>query len=209
MDKRKISILCVDDHAVVREGLVLKLETQPDMTVIATASSGEQAIDRYEEYRPAVTLMDLQLPGISGLDAIRSIRKVDPAARIIVLTMYDGEEDIHRALQAGAATYVLKETLADDLVQVIRAVHGGQRPIPADVASRLATREIHSSLTAREVEVLTLIAEGSRNREIAEMLAISEVTVQVHVRHILAKLDVKDRTAAVTVALRRGIIHIR
>lgn len=208
MDK-PISILCVDDHAVVREGLVLKLETEPDMRVVATASSGEQAIDRYEEHRPAVTLMDLQLPGMSGLEAIRSIRQVDPSARIIVLTMYDGEEDIHRALQAGAATYVLKETLADDLVQVIRAVYGGQRPIPADVATRLASREIHSSLTAREVEVLKLIAEGNRNKEIADVLAITEVTVQVHVRHILAKLDVKDRTAAVTVALRRGIIHIR
>jgi DNA-binding NarL/FixJ family response regulator len=179
------------------------------MTVVATASSGEQAIDRYEEYRPAVTLMDLQLPGIGGLEAIRMIRHLDPSARIIVLTMYDGEEDIHRALQAGAATYVLKETLADDLVEVIRAVYDGQRPILADVATRLATREIHSSLTAREVEVLTLIAEGSRNKEIAEILEISEVTVQVHVRHILSKLDVKDRTAAVTVALRRGIIHIR
>jgi DNA-binding NarL/FixJ family response regulator len=207
--QKPISILCVDDHAVVREGLVLKLEGEPDMTVVATASTGEQAIDRYEEYRPAVTLMDLQLPGIGGLEAIRSIRHFDPAARIIVLTMYDGEEDIHRALQAGAATYVLKETLADDLVQVIRAVYGGQRPIPADVATRLASREIHTSLTAREVEVLKLIAEGYRNKEIAELLAITEVTVQVHVRHILAKLDVKDRTAAVTVALRRGIIHIR
>ena len=153
--------------------------------------------------------MDLQLPGISGLEAIRSIRRSDPAARIIVLTMYDGEEDIHRALQAGAATYVLKETLADDLVQVIRAVHCGQRPILADVATRLASREIHSSLTAREVEVLKLIAEGSRNKEIADVLEIAEETVQVHVRHILSKLAVKDRTAAVTVALRRGIIHIR
>jgi two-component system NarL family response regulator len=209
MEKPKISILCVDDHAVVREGLVLKLEQQPDMTVVATASSGEQAIDRYEEYRPDVTLMDLQLPGISGLEAIRSIRRTDPAARIVVLTMYDGEEDIHRALQAGAATYVLKETLADDLVQVIRAVYSGQRPILADVATRLASREIHSSLTAREVEVLKLIAEGSRNKEIADSLEIAEETVQVHVRHILSKLDVKDRTGAVTVALRRGIIHIR
>jgi DNA-binding NarL/FixJ family response regulator len=209
MDKPKISVLCVDDHAVVREGLVLKLEQQPDMTVVATASSGEQAIDRYEEYRPDVTLMDLQLPGISGLEAIRSIRHSDPTARIIVLTMYDGEEDIHRALQAGAATYVLKETLPDDLVQVIRAVYGGQRPILANVATRLASREIHSSLTTREVEVLKLIAEGSRNKEIADILAIAEETVQVHVRHILSKLDVKDRTAAVTVALRRGIIHIR
>jgi DNA-binding NarL/FixJ family response regulator len=209
MQKSKISILCVDDHAVVREGLVLKLEQQPDMTVVATASTGEQAIDRYEEYRPDVTLMDLQLPGISGLEAIRWIRHSDPAARIIVLTMYDGEEDIHRALKAGAATYVLKETLADDLVKVIRAVYGGQRPIPADVATRLASREIHSSLTEREVEVLTLIAEGNRNKEIAEVLEIAEETVQVHVRHILSKLDVKDRTAAVTVALRRGIIHIR
>jgi DNA-binding NarL/FixJ family response regulator len=179
------------------------------MTVVATASNGEQAIDRYEKYRPDVTLMDLQLPGISGLEAIRSIRHSDPRARIIVLTMYDGEEDIHRALQAGAATYVLKETLPDDLVRVIRAVYGGERPILADVATRLASREIHSSLTAREVEVLTLIAEGSRNKEIADALEIAEETVQVHVRHILSKLDVKDRTAAVTVALRRGIIHIR
>jgi DNA-binding NarL/FixJ family response regulator len=209
MEKPKISILCVDDHAVVREGLVLKLEQQPDMTVVATASSGEQAIDRYEQYRPDVTLMDLQLPGMSGLEAIRSIRRSDPAARIVVLTMHDGEEDIHRALQAGAATYVLKETLPDDLVQVIRAVYGGQRPILADVATRLASREIHSSLTTREVEVLALIAEGSRNKEIADVLEIAEETVQVHVRHILSKLDVKDRTAAVTVALRRGIIHIR
>jgi len=204
----KISILCVDDHAVVREGLVLKLEQQPDMTVVATASTGEQAIGRYKEHRPDVTLMDLQLPGISGLEAIRSIRSSDPAARIIVLTMYDGEEDIHRALQAGAATYVLKEALADDLVKVIRAVYSGHRPIMAEVATRLASREIHPSLTAREVEVLELVAEGRRNKEIADRLGIAEDTVQVHVRHILSKLDVQDRTAAVTVALRRGIIHI-
>lgn len=205
----KLRILCVDDHAVVREGIVLKLEQQPDMTVVATASNGEEAIGQYEEYRPDVTLMDLQLPGISGLEAIRSIRHSDPAARIIVLTMYDGEEDIHHALQAGAATYVLKETLVDDLVRVIRAVSGGERPILADVATRLAWREMHPSLTAREVEVLGLIAEGRRNKEIAGLLGIVEETVQVHVRHILSKLEVQDRTAAVTVGLRRGIIHIR
>ena len=152
--------------------------------------------------------MDLQLPAMSGLDAIRAIRREDPQARIIVLTMYEGDEDIYRAIEAGATTYLLKDTLADDLIRIVRDVHAGGRPMPADVAERLAEREEQGTLTRREVQVVELIATGMRNKEIAGVLNISEETVQAHVKNILAKLGVRDRTAAVTVALRRGIIHL-
>jgi two-component system NarL family response regulator len=147
--KPLIRVLCVDDHAVVREGITLIIDMQPDMQVVGCASTGESAIEQYRLHRPAVTLMDLQLPGISGLDTIRSIRREDPAARIIVLTMYEGDEDIFRALQAGAATYLLKNTLSDDLVRVVREVDSGEQPLSDEVASRLATRRLESALTQR------------------------------------------------------------
>jgi DNA-binding NarL/FixJ family response regulator len=203
-----IRVLCVDDHEVVREGIALKLNLQQDMQVVASAATGEQAVALFERERPDVTLMDLQLPAMTGLEAIRAIRRIDPAARIVVLTMYQGEEDIYRALQAGAATYLLKGTLSNDLVRIVREVHAGGRPIPPDVAARLAARLPEFALSAREIEVVALMAEGLHNKEIATRLGISHETVRLHAKNIFAKLDVPDRTAAVTEALRRGIIHI-
>jgi DNA-binding NarL/FixJ family response regulator len=205
----KIRIEVVDDHAVVREGICLKIGLQPDMTVVAAAATGEQAVALFTTHRPDVVLMDLQLPIMSGLDAIHAIRDVDPAARIVVLTMYQGEEDIFRALQAGAATYLLKGTLSDDLVRIVREVHAGGRPMPPDVAAKLAMRTHASALTSREIEVVTLMAKGMQNKEIAAALRISHETVRIHAKNIFAKLHVPDRTAAVMDALRRGIIHVR
>lgn len=204
-----IRVLCVDDHALIRDALTLKVDLQPDMCMVAAAATGEQAVEYFHRHHPDVTLMDLQLPTMSGLDTIRAIRRDDPQARIVVLTMYEGDEDIFRAIEAGAATYLLKDTLADDLIRIVRDVHAGARPIPADIAERLAERVEQRTLTRREVQVVELIATGMRNKEIAGVLDISEETVQVHVKNILAKLKVQDRTAAVTMALRRGIIHIR
>lgn len=206
--KTKIRVQCVDDHAVVREGICLKINLQADMTVVAAAATGEQAVALFASHRPDVTLLDLQLPTMSGLDALRAIRDIDPAARIVVLTMYQGEEDIYRALQAGAATYLLKGTLSDDLVRIVREVHAGERPIPPDVAAKLAARAPRSALTSREIEVVTLMATGMHNKEIAAALRISNETVRLHAKNIFAKLQVPDRTAAVTHALRRGIIHL-
>jgi DNA-binding NarL/FixJ family response regulator len=203
-----IRVLCVDDHALIRDALTLKVDLQPDMRMVAAAASGEEALKCFQRHRPDVTLMDLQLPTMSGLDAIRAIRREDPQARIIVLTMYEGDEDIYRAIEAGATTYLLKDTLADDLIRIVRDVHAGGRPMPADVAERLAERDEQGTLTRREVQVVEHIATGMRNKEIADVLKISEETVQAHVKNILAKLGVRDRTAAVTVALRRGIIHL-
>lgn len=206
--KNKIRVQIVEDHAVVREGICLKINLQTDMTVVATAATGEQAVALYSTVRPDVTLMDLQLPAMSGLAAIQAIRAIDPSARIVVLTMYRGEEDIHRALQAGAATYLLKGTLSDDLIRIVREVHAGERPIPPDVAATLASRIPGSALTERETEVVTLMATGMQNKEIAAALRISNETVRNHAKNIFAKLHVPDRTAAVMDALRRGIIHL-
>lgn len=204
----QIRVLCVDDHRIVREGITLIINRQPDMTVVASAASGEEAVALYERHRPDVTLMDLQLGAMSGLESIQTIRRHDANARIVVLTMYHGDEDIYRALNAGAVTYLLKDTLSDDLMRVVREVHDGKHPVSPDVAARLAERATRPVLTAREVQVIELVAQGMRNREIAAALGISEETAQVHVKNILAKFDVNDRTAAVNVALRRGIIHI-
>lgn len=204
----KIRILCVDDHSIVREGIAIIINQQPDMEVVASAASGEESVDLFRHFRPDVTLMDLRLHGLSGTEAIELIRRIDAAARIIVLTMFDGDEDIHRALQAGAATYLLKDTLSDDLIRVVREVHSGKRPVPADVEARLAERSAHPTLTPREVEVMELVTQGLRNKEIGASLGISEGTVTVHVKSIFAKLGVNDRTAAVKIALRRGIVHI-
>jgi two-component system NarL family response regulator len=207
MDNR-ISVLCVDDHQIVREGIVAIIGRQADMTVTGTAANGLQAVDAFLQNPPDVTLMDLQLPVLSGLDAIRRIRSVDAHAKIIVLTTYHGDEDVHQALAAGAATYVLKEAVLDDLASVVRAVHNGARPLSEDVQRILSAREHHAHITAREVDVLELIAQGLRNKDIGQALGITEETVKVHVRNIMSKLNAQDRTEAVTKALRRGVIHL-
>ena len=202
-----ITVLCVDDHPVVLEGISQKISSQRDMRVVGLATDGRQAVELFKRHRPDITLMDLQLPTMSGLQAIRAIRSEDPKARIVVLTMYQGDEDIFRALESGATTYLLKDTLSDDLVRVVREVYAGSTTLPQNVATRLAARSTQRGLTTREVEVLERIAEGMRNKEIGAALGISEETAQVHVKNILSKLAVNDRTAAVTVAFRRGIIH--
>lgn len=178
------------------------------MMHVASATTGEEAVSLYRYHRPDIVLMDLQLPVMSGLEAIRAIRQSSPDARIIVLTMYHGDEDIHRALAAGASTYLLKDMLSEDLMRVIREVHAGQGKLLPDVQVRLDERAMRPSLTPREVQVTELIGLGRRNKEIAAELHISEETVQVHVKSILTKLGVDDRTAAVNVAVRRGIIHL-
>jgi DNA-binding NarL/FixJ family response regulator len=203
-----IRVLCVDDHPVVRNGIAQMIGLQSDMGVVAAAATGEEAVPLLLEQQPDITLMDLQLPGMSGLDTIRAIRSTLPDARIIVLTMYDGDEDIFRALDAGAATYLLKDTLSHELVRTIRAVYAGEAPIPAGIAARLATRKGKPALTAREIEITQSIAKGMRNKEIAAALGIAEETVHAHVKNIFSKLHVNDRTAALAIALRRGIIHI-
>ena len=209
MMSREIRVMCVDDHRIVRDGLTVIINRERDMQVVASASTGEEAIAAFQRERPDVTLMDLQLPRMTGLETIQQLRRHDPDARIIVLTMYQGDEDIYRALAAGAATYLLKDTLSDDLIRFIREVHAGRRPIREDVRAALDERASAPTLTPREIRVMELVAEGRRNKEIASSLAISEETVQVHLRNIFAKLKVSERTAALNVAIRRGIVHIR
>jgi DNA-binding NarL/FixJ family response regulator len=204
----RIRILCVDDHALVREGIALIVDSQPDMTVVASASTGLEAIELFKVHQPDIVLMDLQLPGMSGLDATRAIRSDAPAARIIVLTIYQGDEDIYQALEAGAVTYLLKDTLSRDLIRIIRNVHSGERPLPSGIAETLARRHTHSIVTPRERDVLLAMADGMRNKEIAAALGISEETVHAHVKKIFFKLNVRDRTAALTTAIRRGIIRV-
>src|SRR5882757_3823878 len=206
----KIRILCVDDHHIVREGLGLIINRQPDMEIVGSAASSDEAVIMFRRHKPDVTLMDLRLGASCGVHAIRTIRAEDPNARIVALTMYQGDEDIYRALEAGAIAYLLKDTISDDLIRVVRAIHAGENPsLNADMRARLLERSARPSLTAREHQVLELVALGMRNKEIAAALAITEETTQVHLKNILAKLEVKDRTAAVNVALRRGIIQIR
>jgi DNA-binding NarL/FixJ family response regulator len=205
----RIRVLCVDDHRIVRDGLALIIGREPDMEIVGAASSGEASVELFRRLQPDVTLMDLQLGSMSGVEAIRAIRSFAPEARIIVLTIYQGDEDIHRALGAGATTYLLKDMLSDDLVRVVREVHAGGHPVRPEVAARLAERASGRTLTPREVQVMELVAQGMRNKEVGAALGISEETAHVHVRNILAKLKVNDRSAAVTVALRRGIIHLQ
>lgn len=201
--------MCVEDHRIVREGLALIINQEPDMKVVGSCATVDEAIDLFKTLRPDVTLMDLRLGSASGVDAIKAIRKEDPSARIIVLTMYEGDEDIYRAHQAGATTYLLKDTLSSDLVRVVREVHAGHRPVLPEVQARLAERASMPTLTSREIEVLQLISQGLRNKEVGAMLGITEGTVQIHVKNIFAKLNVNDRTGAVQVAVRRGLIHMR
>ena len=207
MRKPPIKVLCVDDHGIVRDGLLSLFSKHSDIKVVAMAASGEEAVTLFRAHQPDITLMDLQLPEMSGLDAIRAILREFPSARIVVLTMYEGEEDIFRALEAGAVTYLLKDTLGEDLLRVIRAVHDGERPIHPHVQARLDGRT-GPSLSPREQQVIELISLGMRNKEIATALGIREETAQVYVKKLFAKLKVHDRTAALAVALQRGILHL-
>lgn len=204
----KLRLLVVDDHNIVRSGLTALINSEADMAVVAEATNGQQAIELFREHHPDVTLMDLRLPGVGGVEAITTIRKEFPTARIIVLTTYDGDEDIYRALQAGASGYLLKGMFADELIEAIRAVNSGFRRIPPEVAQRLADRMGGPELTAREIDVLKLILKGNSNKEIGAALFISEATVKTHVNNILGKLGASDRTHAATMALQRGIIHL-
>jgi two-component system NarL family response regulator len=204
----KIKLLVADDHNIVRSGLTALINSEADMTVVAEATNGQQAIDLFKQHRPDVTLMDLRMPGVGGVDAITAIRKEFPTARIVVLTTYDGDEDIYRALQAGASGYLLKGMLAEELLEAIRAVHSGLRRIPAAVAELLAVRMGGPGLTPRELDVLALIVKGNSNKEIAAALSITEATVKTHINNILSKLGASDRTQAATMALQRGIIHL-
>jgi two-component system NarL family response regulator len=204
-----IRILCTDDHRIVREGIKLIISQEPDMEVVALAATRQEAIDLYSQHRPDITMMDLMLGRDSGVDAIKAIRAIDGNARIIVLTMYQGEEDVFRALEAGASTYLLKDQLSDELIRTIREVHAGQPSrLSPQVEARLADRANRHSLTPRELQVLELMSRGLRNRDIAVTLGVSEVTAQVHVKNILHKLEVNDRTSAVHVGILRGLLHI-
>jgi DNA-binding NarL/FixJ family response regulator len=203
-----IRILVVDDHHVVRQGLVALIKSVPDMTVVAEAPDGKQAVELFKQLKPDVTIMDLRLPVMTGVEAITAIRRDFPNARIIVLTTFDGDEDIYRALQAGARGYLLKDMFGDDLMEAIRSVHAGRARIPAAIAQRLAERMGGPDLTAREVDVLRLIVAGKSNKEIGRDLSISEATVKTHINSLLSKLGVSDRTQAATTAIQRGIIHL-
>jgi DNA-binding NarL/FixJ family response regulator len=209
MKRNQIRILCAEDHALMREGIELIIGLQPDLRIVASATNGAEAVELHRQHKPDITLMeDLQLPVMRGLDAICAIRREQPDAHIIVLTMYDGDADISRALKAGAAAYVLKDSVSADLIRVVREVHAGGRPVLANVEERLARRSTERGLTGREVEVLDLIAHGKRGKDVAALLGISDETVQAHLRNIYTKLDVKDRSAAIAVAVRRGYVHL-
>jgi DNA-binding NarL/FixJ family response regulator len=204
----EIRIIVVDDQAVVRQGFVSLIGTVADMRVIAQGTNGREAVALYREHRPDVVLMDLRMPEMGGVEAISAIRREFSDAKVIVLTTYDGDEDIYRSLQAGAQGYLLKDMFFDELESAIRAVHAGGRKIPGVVAERLAGRMGGSDLTGRELEVLELIVRGLSNKEIGAALGISEATVKSHINSILGKLGVTDRTQAATTALQRGIVHL-
>jgi two-component system NarL family response regulator len=204
-----IRILVVDDHHVVRQGLVALLNLAPEIKVVGEAGDGVEAIELYRRLRPDITLMDLQLPKLGGVEAIQKIRADDPAARFVVLTTFDGDEDIFRALQAGAKAYLLKGMTLEELLSTIQAVHSGKTRISPAIAEKLAERMGSQALTARELSVLERIVAGRANKEIASELDISEATVKSHINNLLSKLGVSDRTHAATVALQRGIVHLK
>jgi DNA-binding NarL/FixJ family response regulator len=206
--KDRISILIADDHSVVREGLVSLVKRKPDMKVVAEASNGREAVDFWKEHRPDIALLDLRMPELDGVGAIKEIRELDENARIVVLTTFDGDEDIYRAIRAGAKGYMLKDSARDALMECIRKVHSGETCIPPTLASKLADRVSGETLSTREIEVLQRVAAGKSNKEIGAELFISEGTVKTHVKSIFSKLDVVSRTEAVATATRRGLIQL-
>jgi len=208
-DERKIRVLSVDDHPLLSQGIGSIINSQPDMLLVSQASSGNEAIRQYRKHRPDVTLMDVRMPDLSGIDAMIAIRAEFADARIVMLTTFEGDVEIQRALEAGAHGYLLKTMPPEEIVAIIRQVHCGKKRVPPEVAALLAEHMADEELTGREVEVLRKIAGGNRNRDIADLLFISEETVKVHVKHIMDKLGARDRTEAITIALRRGIIDLK
>jgi DNA-binding NarL/FixJ family response regulator len=204
----KISILVADDHFIVRMGVVALVNTEPSMVVVGEAADGNQAVDLFAKHKPDLVLMDLRMPVKDGIEATIEIRTRDANARVLMLTTFDGDADIHKALQAGAQGYVLKSATGQELIPAIQAVAAGQRWIPREIAKRLASRKLFEELTPREVQVLQLLVKGSANKQIGEMLNISEHTVKDHLKSVFGKLQVVDRTEAVTAAIQRGIIHL-
>ena len=207
-DTKPIRILTADDHPLLRYGVAALIGAEPDMELVAQASAGREAIEQFRRHQPDVTLMDLQMPGMNGIEAIIAIRSEFPNARIIVVTTYSGDVQVTRALKAGARAYILKGNLAGELLETIRAVHAGQRRIPTEVAAEVAEHAGEEGLSEREIEVLRLIAGGNANKEIGAQLSITEETVKSRVSNILSKLGANDRTHAVTIALKRGIIAL-
>jgi DNA-binding NarL/FixJ family response regulator len=207
-EQRQIRVFSVDDHPLLRQGIAAVINNEADMVMVAQASTGREAIQKFREHRPDVTLMDLRMPDLSGIDALSAILAEFPDARIVMLTTFEGDVEMQRSLAAGARGYVLKNMPPKDLVEVVRQVHAGKKRIPPEVAAQLAEHLGDEQLTEREIDVLQQVAGGNRNRDIADHLLISEETVKVHVKHIMEKLGAADRTAAVAIAVRRGIIQL-
>jgi DNA-binding NarL/FixJ family response regulator len=204
-----IRVLCVDDHPLIRKGIASILANEPDIDLVAEAAGGQEAVRLFREFHPDVTLMDLRMPGVDGIAATKTIRDEFPAARIIALTSYDGDQDIYGALDAGVRGYILKESVHTDVVDAIRTVQAGKRLVPQEVSDRLADYFPKAVLTRREIEVLGLVSDGMGNKEIANRLGTASGTIKIHVQNILDKLGAADRTQAVTIAIRRGVLHLR
>lgn len=208
MSTKPIRVLCADDHPLVRKGIASILANEGDMQLVGEAATGREAVQKYRELKPDVVLMDLRMPDMTGIEATREIRKEDPEAKIIALTSYDGDQDIYRAIEAGVRGYILKEMVHTKVLDAIRTVQAGKRLVPPEVAQRLSEYFPQVALTPREVEVLSYVAKGMANKEIAHKLGTASGTVKMHVQNILAKLGASDRTHAVTIALERGILHL-
>ena len=208
IESKLIRVLAVDDHPLLREGIATLVNAEPDMKLVAEASNGKEAVEKFRSHRPDITLMDIQMPGVNGIEAITQIQSECPDARIIVLTTYTGDVQVIRALRAGARGYILKGHVHRELLETIRSVHAGKKRIPPEIAAELAEHAADDELTAREIEVLRLIGGGNANKQIADQLSIGETTVKTHVTNILSKLGASDRAHAVTIGLKRGIIQL-